>query len=106
MNFLHPLSVSNLHVSTYIAYPCHETPNNIVHTYHKNVQVRKRTQSLVVRDSSVGIAIRYELDGPGIESSWMRGFPHPSRQTLESSQPPIQRVSGLFPGDKVARKWR
>ena len=31
------------------------------------------------RDSSVGIATRYGLDGPGIESRWGRDFPHPSR---------------------------
>jgi hypothetical protein len=31
------------------------------------------------RDSSVGIATRYRLDGPGIESRWGRDFPHPSR---------------------------
>ena len=29
--------------------------------------------------SSVGIATRYGLDGPGIESGWGRDFPHPSR---------------------------
>ena len=32
------------------------------------------------RDSSVGIATRYGLDGPEIESWWGgRDFPHPSR---------------------------
>ena len=34
------------------------------------------------RDSSVGIATRYGLDGPGIESRWGRDFPHPSRPAL------------------------
>ena len=29
----------------------------------------------VGRDSSVGIATRYGLDGPGIEFRWGRGFP-------------------------------
>jgi hypothetical protein len=33
----------------------------------------------VGRDSVVGIATRYGLDGPGIESRWGRGFPHQSR---------------------------
>jgi hypothetical protein len=28
------------------------------------------------RDSSVGIATRYELDGPGTESRWRQNFPH------------------------------
>jgi hypothetical protein len=31
------------------------------------------------RDNVVGIATRYELDGPGIESRWGRDFQHPSR---------------------------
>ena len=30
----------------------------------------------VGRDSAVGIATRYGLDGPGIESRWGRDFPH------------------------------
>ena len=34
------------------------------------------------RDSSVGIATRYGLDGPGIESRWGRDFPPPSRPAL------------------------
>ena len=34
------------------------------------------------RDSSVGIATRYELNGPGIESRWGRDIPHPSRPAL------------------------
>ena len=40
---------------------------------------------IVGRDSSVGIATRYDLDGPGIESRWGRGFPHPSRPALGPS---------------------
>jgi hypothetical protein len=50
------------------------------------------------RDSSVGIATRYELDGPGIESRWRRDFQHPSRPALWPAQPPIQRVPGHFRG--------
>jgi hypothetical protein len=34
------------------------------------------------RDSSVGIATCYGLDGPGIEFRWGRDFPHPSRPAL------------------------
>jgi len=50
----------------------------------------------VVPDSSVGIAIRYGLDGPGIESGLGRDFPdrpwaHPASCTMGA---------GPFPGVK------
>ena len=52
------------------------------------------------RDGSVGIATRYGLDGPGIESLCGRDFPHSSRPALETTQPPM--VTGSFP----EVKWR
>ena len=58
------------------------------------------------RDNSVGIATRYGLYGPGIESRWRRDFPHPSRLALEPTQPLIQWVPGLFPGGKAVGAWR
>jgi hypothetical protein len=42
------------------------------------------------RDSSVGVATRYGLDGPGIESRRGRDFPQPSRLALGPTQPPLQ----------------
>ena len=45
---------------------------------------------LTGRGSSVGIATRYGLDGPGIESRWGRDFPHPSSPALGPTRPPIQ----------------
>jgi len=52
------------------------------------------------RDSAVGIATRYGLDGPGIESRWGRNFQHLSRPALGPTQLPILWVLGLFPGVK------
>ena len=40
------------------------------------------------RDSSIGIATHYGLDGAGIESRWVHDFPHPSRPALGAPQPP------------------
>ena len=50
------------------------------------------------RDSSVGTATRYGLDGPVIESRGGRDFPHPSRPALGPTQPPVQWVPGLSRG--------
>jgi len=51
-------------------------------------------------DSSVGIVIRYGLDGPGIESWCTQDFSHPSRSALEPTQLPVQWVPRLSPGIK------
>jgi len=48
--------------------------------------------------SVVGIATRYGLKGPGIESWWGRDFPHLSRPVLGPTQPPVQWVPGLSRG--------
>jgi hypothetical protein len=57
------------------------------------------------RDSVVGIATRYGLDGPGIESQWGRDFPHPSRPVLGPTHLPVKWVPVLFPAGKAARAW-
>ena len=65
----------------------------------------RTTQGHVGRDSSVGIATCYGMDGPGIESRWQLDFPHPSRSALGSSQPPYNGYR-VFPGGKAAGAWR
>jgi hypothetical protein len=60
------------------------------------------TPQNVGRDSSVGTATGYGPDGTGIEFRWVRDLLHPSRPVLGPTEHPIQWVSGLFPGGKVA----
>jgi len=50
------------------------------------------------RDGVVGIATRYGLDGPGIESRWSLDFPHQSRPALGPNHPPTQLLPGLSRG--------
>jgi hypothetical protein len=61
-------------------------------------------EHLKIRVSVVGIATRYRLDGPGIESRRGRDFPHLSKPSLGPSQPPVQWVPNLSPGEKAARE--
>jgi len=57
------------------------------------------------RDSSVGTATCYEVEGPGIESQLRRYFPHPSRPVLRPNLPPVQWALCGFPGGKAAGAW-
>jgi hypothetical protein len=60
----------------------------------------------VGRDSSVDIAIRYGLDGKGIESRCGEGFSAPV-QTGRGAHPAAHTMStGIFPGSKAAGAWR
>lgn len=52
----------------------------------------------------MGVATRYGLDGPWIESRWGISFPHPSTMNLGPTQPTMQWVLGLSSG--VERKGR
>ena len=52
----------------------------------------------VGRGSSVGIATRYRLDGPGIESRCVPYLPYSSIPVLGPIQSPIQWVPGLSRG--------
>ena len=63
----------------------------------------------VGRDSAVGIAARYGLDGPGIQPRGEGGgeiFSYLFRRVLVPTQPTIRWVPGLFTGVKVAGAWR
>jgi hypothetical protein len=57
----------------------------------------------VGRDSSVGTATRYGLDGRGIESRWWRDFR--ARPDLPWG-PPSLLWYRVFPGGKAAGAWR
>jgi hypothetical protein len=56
----------------------------------------------VDQHSVVGIATRYGLEGPGIQSRWGRNFPYPSRPALQSCQPPVKLVTDIFALGKAA----
>jgi len=59
----------------------------------------------VGRDSSVGIATRYWLDGPGIESHWGEIFrTRPDRPGYSPSL--LYNGYIVFPGGKAADAWR
>ena len=59
------------------------------------------------RDSSVGIATHYGLDGPGIESRrGARFFRTRLDRTCGLTQPPIQWVTDLVLQGKAAGAWR
>jgi hypothetical protein len=52
----------------------------------------------VGRDSSVGIATSYGLDGPGIEFRWRQGFFAPVRTGPGAHSAPYIMGTGPFPG--------
>jgi hypothetical protein len=72
---------------------------NVIITVYSEQQMK-----LVCRDSSVGIATGYGLDGPGIAYLCGRHFSVPSRPALEPTQPPIQWVTG-HSRDKADWEW-
>jgi hypothetical protein len=63
-----------------------------------SMNISRRHLVAGARDSPVGIATRYGLDGQGFESRWRRDFPQPSRLVLWPTQPSIQWVPGLYRG--------
>ena len=75
-------------------------------TDEKHVEGMTVTPGIVGWDSSVGIATRYWLGGPGIESRWVQDSPHPSRPTLGPTQPSKQWASSFIRGGKETGAWR
>jgi hypothetical protein len=61
---------------------------------------------LVGRDGSVGIATRYGLDGPDIESQWGARFSTPVQAGSEAHPVSCTMGTGSFPGGKAAGAWR
>ena len=53
--------------------------------------------------SVVGITTGYGMDGPGIESRWVRDFRHLSRLALGPTQPHVQWVLSLSRGKQLPR---
>ena len=70
-------------------------PNNVLRDTKYITPIKTATR---IGDSSVGIATRYVLDGPGIEYRLGRNFPHLPRPALGPTQPPVQWVPGLSRG--------
>jgi hypothetical protein len=58
------------------------------------------------RGSSVSIATRYGLDGPGIESRWGARFSAAGQTGPGAHQASYTVVTGSFPWYKVAGAWR
>ena len=58
---------------------------------------------MVGRNSSVGVAIRYRIYGPGIETRWGREFRHPYKPALGPHPASYTMGTGAFPGVKRPR---
>jgi hypothetical protein len=63
------------------------------------VVIHRRLKIPVGRDSAVGIATRYELDGPGIEFRWGPDRPWGLPSLLYNGY-------RVIPGGKAAGAWR
>ena len=57
------------------------------------------------RNSVVGIATHYELDGPGIEFRCEARFSAPVQNVPVAIQPPAQWVPRILPEGKAAGAW-
>ena len=90
----------------YPAVQCGSSLNTFNYTGYKkkkksNSKINRELYTAKGRDSSVGIATRYRLDGPGIESRWGGEF------FRTRPDPPSLLYNGyrVFPGGKAAGTW-
>ena len=60
----------------------------------------------VLTDSSVGIATRYGLDGPVIESRWEARFSALVQTVCGTHPASCTMATGSLPGGKAAGAWR
>ena len=91
----------NIQYNDLIPWPlrsCNRLRENLLQFTSKEFDV-----PVVGRDSLVGIATRYGLDGSGIESRCGRDFPHPSRPALGLTQLAIKWVPGHSRGSSGRR---
>jgi len=82
------------------------TRNSKLHTLNRailNTAIGDVCRTVLVlqgRDSSVGIATRYGLEGPGIESRWVANFSAPVQTGLGAHLASYTMRTGSFPGVK------
>jgi len=60
-------------------------------------QLNKEVNVLLITNAH-GVATRYGLDGPGIESQWERDFPHSYTQALGPTHHPTKWIPYLSRG--------
>jgi hypothetical protein len=92
---LKPPQISLLALNKPLALRSQTSSTPALHLMSEGLNVRYKT---VGRDTSVGTATRYGLDGPRIEFRCGRDFPHTSRPAMGPTQPPLRCVPGLSRG--------
>ena len=78
------------------------------HDYGANAPLESDFNELhfpIVPVSVVGIATRYGLDGPGIESRWVARFSAPVQTDRGAHQASCTVGTGSSPGGKAAEAW-
>ena len=90
-----------LHYLLYLQYTNAAFPAPILErTNAEHITYRQLTLSTMGRDSLVGIATRYGLDGPGIESRWEMRFSATVQTGPEAYPASYTMGTGFFPGVK------